>query len=47
MRRLTSLLLTAQLCAATRHGFSIHHDLLAYPQVRSLPPFQDPAADGA
>lgn len=32
MRRLTSLLLTAQLCAATRHGFSIHHDLLAYPQ---------------
>ncbi|KAI1858806.1 hypothetical protein JX265_009322 [Neoarthrinium moseri] len=32
MRRISTALLAAQLCAATRHGFSIHHDLLAYPQ---------------
>ncbi|KAH6640005.1 glucosidase II beta subunit-like protein-domain-containing protein [Truncatella angustata] len=32
MRRVSTLLAAAQLCAATRHGFSIHHDLLAFPQ---------------
>ncbi|KAM0815571.1 putative Glucosidase II beta subunit-like protein-domain-containing protein [Seiridium cardinale] len=32
MRRINTLLAAAQLCAATRHGFSIHHDLLAFPQ---------------
>ncbi|KAK6189382.1 hypothetical protein LQW54_013321 [Pestalotiopsis sp. IQ-011] len=32
MRRISTLFAAAQLCAASRHGFSIHHDLLAFPQ---------------
>ncbi|KAF3020669.1 hypothetical protein G7054_g5065 [Neopestalotiopsis clavispora] len=32
MRRISTLFAAAHLCAASRHGFSIHNDLLAYPQ---------------
>jgi hypothetical protein len=36
MRRSDLVLLAVlQLCRARQHGFSIHDDLLAYPQVRT------------
>ena len=37
MRRLNLVLLaTLRLCRARQPGFSIHDDLLAYPQVRRI-----------